>query len=57
MRLGPSDGRLRARLFDLGRVLSERTTDEGGWTVEVELSRRSYERLRRQGVLGDRVLS
>jgi GTP-binding protein HflX len=57
MRLGPSDGRLRARLFDLGRVLSERTTDEGGWTVEVELSRRSYERLRRQGVLGDRGLS
>jgi GTP-binding protein HflX len=56
VQLGPSDGRLRARLFDLGRVLSERTTADGGSTLEVELPRRSYERLRSQGALGDRVL-
>jgi GTP-binding protein HflX len=56
VRLGPSDGQLRARLFDLGRVVRERTTDEGGWTLEVELPRRSYERLLSQSALGERVV-
>jgi GTP-binding protein HflX len=55
LRLGPADGWLRARLFDLGRVVSERVTEEGGWTMEVELSRRSYDRLDRQGMLQDRL--
>jgi GTP-binding protein HflX len=44
----PSDGRLRARLFEQGRVLSERTTAEGGWELEVELPKRSFERLIKQ---------
>jgi len=43
--LAPADGRLRARLFEMGSVLSERLTDDGGWQIEVELSRRSFERL------------
>ncbi|MCP4289558.1 MAG: GTPase HflX [Gammaproteobacteria bacterium] len=43
--LVPADGRLRARLFQLGHVLSEQLTDEGGWKIEVELSRKSFERL------------
>jgi len=51
LRLGPTDGRLRARIFEAGRVISERATDEGGWTMEIELSRLSYERLKRQGIL------
>jgi len=51
VRLGPTDGRLRARIFEAGRVISERATDEGGWTMKIELSRRSYERLKRQGIL------
>lgn len=45
IQLAPADGRLRARLFELGFVTSEQLTDEGGWEIEVELSRRSFERL------------
>ena len=45
LRLAPSDGRLRARLFEFGRILSEQVTDEGGWEIEVTLDRKSYERL------------
>lgn len=46
VRLVPSDGRLRARLFAAGKVLSERTTNEGGWEMEVELTRLEFERLK-----------
>ncbi len=48
VQLIPSDGRLRARLFEQGRVLSERITEEGGWELEVELPKRSFERLIQQ---------
>jgi GTP-binding protein HflX len=48
VRLGPADGRLRARLFEAGRVLEDRVTDTGGWELEVELPRADYERLLRQ---------
>lgn len=43
--LAPTEGRLRARLFELGKVLSEQPTEAGGWQVEVELSRKSFDRL------------
>ncbi len=49
LRLGPAEGRLRARLFDLGGVLSESGTEEGGWEIEVELPLRQLERLLGQG--------
>jgi GTPase len=39
LRLPPSAGRLRARLFDLGAVLTEQWEDNGDWTVEVQLPR------------------
>lgn len=45
IQLAPADGRLRARLFELGMVLSEQLTDEGGWEIEVKLSRKSFDRL------------
>ncbi|HHH39604.1 MAG TPA: GTPase HflX [Sedimenticola sp.] len=48
LRLGPADGRMRARLFQLGRVISEETTEEGGWELEVEFSRKVFEQLSRQ---------
>ena len=48
VRLGPADGRLRARLFEAGRVLDDRVTEQGGWEVEVEFPRADYERLLRQ---------
>ncbi len=48
VQLGPADGRLRARLFELGRVLNEQVTDEGGWELEVELPRKVFEQLKHQ---------
>ena len=40
LRLPPEAGRLRARLFDLGAVMSERVDECGDWMIEVELQRR-----------------
>jgi GTP-binding protein HflX len=48
VRLGPGDGRLRARLFAAGRVLGDRVTDEGGWEIDVEFPRADFDRLLRQ---------
>lgn len=43
--LGPDQGRLRARLFDLGRVLEEAWTDDGALLLDVDIRRRDLERL------------
>jgi GTP-binding protein HflX len=48
LRLGPADGRLRARLFQTGHVVRDRNREDGGWELEVELPREDYERLLRQ---------
>jgi len=45
VQLSPADGRLRARLFQLGRIISEKLTEEGGWELEVELPRKAFDRL------------
>jgi len=42
--LGPSDGALRAWLFEHARVLDDAGTDAGGWRMEVELARQQVER-------------
>ncbi len=47
--LAPADGQLRARLFQLGRVISEQVTDDGGWEIEFELSSKVFDRLVKQG--------
>ena len=58
LRLAPGDGRLRARLFEFGRVLSEQVTDDGGWEIEVTLDRKSYERLvRREAEIEKRLIA
>jgi len=38
---------LHALFFSHAQVLSENTTDDGGWELEVELASREYERLRK----------
>ena len=48
LRLGPSDGRLRAKLFAVGHVMSEVVTDEGGWEMDVTLSSCDFDRLLQQ---------
>lgn len=45
VQLRPAEGRLRARLFQNGKVLSEQITDEGGWELEIQLPRREFDRL------------
>jgi GTP-binding protein HflX len=58
VRLAPQDGRLRARLFEVGEVLSERVTEDGGWELEVVLTRRDLERLlQREITLRERLIA
>jgi GTP-binding protein HflX len=45
VRLEPQDGRLRARIFRVAKIVQERVTDEGGWELELEIAQREYERL------------
>ena len=47
-RLGVGQGRLRARLYAVGRVSSERQLENGGWELDVELERKEYDRLIRE---------
>ena len=47
-RLGVDQGRLRARLYEIGRVSSETLLDEGGWELEVEMDKNAYEKLHRE---------
>ena len=44
IRLEPSQGRLRARLFELGAVLSEQVDEQGGWTLELEIAEQDLQR-------------
>jgi GTP-binding protein HflX len=46
--LSAAEGRLRARFFELGEVLSEQPLEQGGWRLEVSLPRRDLERLQRR---------
>lgn len=45
VQLEPADGRLRARLFELGGVVSEAVTEMGGWEIEIELPKKAYDQL------------
>ncbi|NNC77080.1 MAG: GTPase HflX, partial [Woeseiaceae bacterium] len=52
--LNPSQGRLRARLFELGAVLSEELPDEGGWVLELKMTERDLRRfLKRENLPPD----
>ncbi|KAA2285747.1 ribosome rescue GTPase HflX [Arenimonas fontis] len=45
LELGPGDGRLRARLHEAGAVKAERSREQGGWCLRVDLPRAVAERL------------
>jgi GTP-binding protein HflX len=54
VRLSPAQGRLRARFYELGRVLREEVSEQGETVLEVDLPRRELERLyRREGLAAD----
>ncbi|MGA8202873.1 MAG: ribosome rescue GTPase HflX [Woeseiaceae bacterium] len=44
LHLAPTQGRQRARLFEIGAVLSEEACEDGGWTIELELAERDLMR-------------
>ncbi|PLX61292.1 ribosome rescue GTPase HflX [Sedimenticola selenatireducens] len=57
LQLQPADGRLRARLFELGGVISEKATDTGGWDMEIDLPKVAYDRLvQQESVLESRLV-
>ena len=45
IRLKPSQGRLRAVLFELGAVQQETAVEDGGWLLELNLGERDFSRL------------
>ncbi len=47
IRVPAANGRLRARLFDLGKVLKEQVEENGDLLLEVELARRDFEILQK----------
>ena len=48
IRLEPRQGRLRAALFDAGRVVRDHPLETGGWELEVEMACRELDRLLKQ---------
>lgn len=51
LHLSPGSARLRAHLFELGAVISERVGDDGGWDLEISLPKARYdEMLRRENM-------
>ena len=54
MHLQPTQGRQRAKLFDMGAVLSEEACDDGGWTLELKLAEKDLRRfLTRENLSAD----
>jgi GTP-binding protein HflX len=45
VRLNPENGRLHALLFERGDVVTETSTDEGGWEMDIDMSEREFRRL------------
>lgn len=56
IQLAPAQGRQRAKLFELGAVLNEAPVDEGGWTLEIEMTEKDLRRfLKRENLAGEQL--
>lgn len=53
MRLEPTQGRQRARLFEIGAVLKEEACDDGGWTLELKMAESDLRRFLKRENLPD----
>lgn len=54
--LPPSDGRLRAKLFELGAVSNEAVDEDGGWTLELCMSEKDLRRfLKRENLTEEQL--
>jgi GTP-binding protein HflX len=56
VRLDASQGRQRAKLFDLGAVLHETPADDGGWMLELEMEERDFRRFLKREDLPPEIL-
>jgi len=56
MHLQPSQGRQRARLFELGAVLGEQNADDGGWILELKMAEQDLRRFMKRENLAPEVL-
>lgn len=56
LHLGPTQARQRARLFEIGAVLSEEACEDGGWTIELELAERELLRFMKRENLSPELL-
>ncbi len=54
--LPPDAGRLRARLFELEAVRSEKFGEQGEWHLEIEMDEREFEQLKRQKLLDEKMI-
>ncbi len=54
--LRPDQGRLRAKLFELGAVLKESIGDDGHWLLELKITERDLTRLSKQENLDEHFL-
>jgi len=54
MHLLPTQGRQRARLFEIGAVLNEEACDDGGWNLELKMAETDLRRfLKREKLSAD----
>ncbi|MBT8082146.1 MAG: GTPase HflX [Gammaproteobacteria bacterium] len=57
IQLEPSQGRQRAKLFELGAVLSEEALDEGGWSLELKIAEKDLRRfLKHENLAEDQLV-
>ena len=54
--LQPSQGRQRAKLFELGAVTNEETGEDGSWTLELKMSERDLKRFMKRENLAPELL-
>ena len=56
LHLDPSQGRQRAKLFELGAVVSEEIGEDGSWTLELEMPERDLKRFMKREKLDPELL-
>ena len=57
LHLDPAQGRHRAKLFELGAVISEDIPEEGGWTLELKMTEKDLRRfLKRENLADDQLV-
>jgi GTP-binding protein HflX len=55
--LQAAQGRQRAKLFDIGAVLSEEACENGGWNIELKMAEKDLRRfLKRENITEDQLV-